>query len=155
MDDMDTHLLRLLQHNADTSHAELGRQVGLSATGVHKRLRRLREDGVIKRTAIVLDRAKLGLDLMCFLKVNFKNNLASPNLDELHGAVSALPEVLECYTLTGTNDAIVKVAVRDHVALREFLQRFSEAQSIIERVETCIVLEEIREGNDYAVPKPQ
>ncbi|ACO48011.1 Lrp/AsnC family transcriptional regulator [Deinococcus deserti] len=155
MDDTDTHLLRLLQHNADTSHAELGRQVGLSATGVHKRLRRLREDGVIKRTAIVLDRAKLGLDLMCFLKVNFKNNLASPNLDELHGAVSALPEVLECYTLTGTNDAIVKVAVRDHVALREFLQRFSEAQSIIERVETCIVLEEIREGNDYAVPKPQ
>lgn len=151
MDDIDTQLLSLLQRNADTSHAELGRQVGLSATGVHKRLRRLRESGVIKRTTVVLDRAKLGLDLMCFLKVNFKNNLASPNLDELHEALGTLPEVLECYTLTGTNDAIVKVAVRDHVALREFLRRFSEAQGIIDRVETCIVLEELLDGNDYAV----
>ena len=151
MDDIDRQLLALLQHDASTSHGELGERVGLSAAGVHKRLRRLRENGVIKRTTVVLDRQKLGLDLLCFLKMNFKNNLSAPNLEELERAMLALPEVLECYTLTGTSDAILKVAVRDHVALREFLLRFSQSQAVIDRVETCIVLEEIREGLDYPV----
>ena len=146
MDQVDRQLLLLLQHNAETSHAELASSVGLSITGIHKRLKRLKQDGVIKKIVAVLDRSKLELDLMCFLKVTFKNNLQAPNLPSLEEAVKALPEVLECYTLTGTDDAILKIAVRDHVALREFLMRFSQSQNIIDRVETCIVLEEVKEG---------
>jgi DNA-binding Lrp family transcriptional regulator len=146
MDVVDKQLLTLLQHNAETSHAELALSVGLSVTGVHKRLKRLKQEGIIKKVVAVLDRSKLGLDLMCFLKVTFKNNLSGPNLPILQDAIRELSEVLECYTLTGTDDAILKIAVRDHVALREFLRRFSESQAIIDRVETCIVLEEIKEG---------
>jgi DNA-binding Lrp family transcriptional regulator len=147
MDDVDRQLLTLLQHDAETSHATLAEAVGLSIPGIHKRLKRLKHEGLIKKTVAVLDRSKLGIDLMCFLKVTFKNNLQAPNLSSLHQAVEELPEILECYTLTGTDDAILKVAVRDHVALREFLLRFSQNQSIIDRVETCIVLEEIKEGS--------
>lgn len=147
MDEVDRQLLLLLQQNAETSHAELASRVGLSVTGIHKRLKRLKQEGLIKKMVAVLDRSKLGLDLMCFLKVTFKNNLQAPNLPSLEEAVKALPEVLECYTLTGTDDAILKIAVRDHVALREFLLRFSQSQSIIDKVETCIVLEEIKEGH--------
>ncbi len=146
MDEVDRQLLSLLQLNAETSHAELATTVGLSVTGIHKRLKRLKQDGLIKKMVAVLDRSKLGLDLMCFLKVTFKNNLQAPNLPSLEEAVKGLPEVLECYTLTGTDDAILKIAVPDHVALREFLLRFSQSQNIIDRVETCIVLEEIKEG---------
>ena len=147
MDEVDRQLLLLLQHNAEASHAELASRVGLSVTGIHKRLKRLKQEGVIKKIVAVLDRSKLELDLMCFLKVTFKNNLQAPNLPSLEEAVKTLPEVLECYTLTGTDDAILKIAVRDHVALREFLMRFSQSQSIIDRVETCIVLEEVKEGS--------
>jgi DNA-binding Lrp family transcriptional regulator len=147
MDQVDRQLLLLLQHNAETSHAELASQVGLSVTGIHKRLKRLRQEGVIKKMVAVLDRSKLELDLMCFLKVTFKNNLQAPNLPSLEESVKSLPEVLECYTLTGTDDAILKIAVRDHIALREFLMRFSQSQDIVDRVETCIVLEEIKEGH--------
>ena len=146
MDSVDKQLLTLLQLNAETSHAELAVAVGLSVTGIHKRLKRLKQEGIIKKVVAVLDRSKLGLDLMCFLKVTFKNNLFGPNLPVLQDAIRELSEVLECYTLTGTDDAILKIAVRDHVALREFLRRFSESQAIIDRVETCIVLEEIKDG---------
>ena len=146
MDSVDKQLLTLLQLNAETSHAELAVAVGLSVTGIHKRLKRLKQEGIIKKVVAVLDRSKLGLDLMCFLKVTFKNNLFGPNLPVLQDVIRELSEVLECYTLTGTDDAILKIAVRDHVALREFLRRFSESQAIIDRVETCIVLEEIKDG---------
>jgi DNA-binding Lrp family transcriptional regulator len=146
LDALDHQLLHLVQQDAEMSHASLAESVGLSVTGVHKRLKRLRQEGVIKKVVAVLDRNKLGFDLTCFLKVKFKNNLTGPNLPKLRKAIKGLPEVLECYTLTGTDDAILKITVPDHVALREFLTRFSESQNVIERVETCIVLEEIKEG---------
>jgi DNA-binding Lrp family transcriptional regulator len=72
--------------------------------------------------------------------------MTSENLAALPKAIEALPEVLECYTLTGSTDAILKIAVRDHTALREFLRKLSEVQSVIDRIETCIVLEEFKEG---------
>lgn len=146
MDEIDRKLLGLLQHNAQIPRAELARAVGLSPAGLHKRLHKLHAEGYVRRTVGLLDRGKLGLDLLCFLKVTFKNNLEAANLPALRRAVEGLPEVLECYTLTGSDDALLKVAVRDPIALRDFLRRFSESQKVINRVETCIVLEEFKEG---------
>lgn len=146
MDEINRKLLQLLQQNAQTSQAELAQQVGLSPGGVHKRIHKLHAEGYVRKTVGLLDRNRLGLDLLCFLKVTFKNNLEAKNLPALRRAVEGLPEVLECYTLTGTDDALLKVAVRDHIALRDFLRRFSESQRVIDRVETCIVLEEFKEG---------
>ena len=146
LDDIDRTLLTLLQDDASISNANLAQQVGLSATGVHKRLKHLRQDGYVKKVTAILDRSKLGLDLLCFLKVTFRSNLQPENLVELQRCIQELPEILECYTVTGTSDAIIKVAVTDHVALRDFLRRLSGQQQAIERAETCIVLEELKEG---------
>lgn len=148
MDHIDRQLLATLQRDAEISHASLGQAVGLSAAGVHKRLARLRQQGYIQRTAALLDRGRLGLDLMGFLLVNFRSNLRPENLGELERAVAGIPQVLECYTVTGTSDAILKIAVRDHTELRDLLQTLARAQDVIERVQTCIVLEEFKEGPD-------
>jgi len=154
LDEIDRTLLELLQDDAELHHAELARRVGLSAAGVHKRLKRLRQDGYVRKLTAVLDRGRLGLDLLCFLKVTFRGNLNPENLAELRRTLQALPEILECYTLTGTSDAIIKVAVTDHVALREFLQRLSDQQQVIERAETCIVLEELKEAAALPLRSP-
>lgn len=151
MDEIDRKLLLLLQHDAQVSQAELAKEVGLSVTGVHKRIHKLEQEGFIRRTVVLLDRAKLGLDLLCFLKVTFKNNLDPQNLPRLRKAVEELPEVLECFTLTGSDDGILKVLVKDHVSLRDFLRRFSEAQKVIDRIETCIVLEEFKETSELPI----
>lgn len=148
MDETDLILLKLLQQNADTKHSELAKAIGLSTTAVHKRLKHLRDEGYIKKTVVVLDRNKLGLDLLCILKVSFKSNMLANNLLDLPEAVANLPEVIECYTLTGSTDALIKIAVSDHTALRDFLRRLALAQNVIDRVETCIVLEEFKEGMD-------
>jgi DNA-binding Lrp family transcriptional regulator len=146
LDDLDLKLLRLVQEDAETSHATLAEAVGLSVTGIHKRLKRLRQEGIIKKVVAVLDRNKLGLDLMCFLNVTFKDNVRASNITDMKRAVTKLPEVLECYSLTGSNDAVIKIVVRDHTHLREFLKQLSKVQSVIGRIETCIVLEEFKEG---------
>jgi DNA-binding Lrp family transcriptional regulator len=146
LDDLDLKLLSLIQDDAEISHANLADAVGLSVTGIHKRLKRLRQEGIIKKVATVLDRNKLGLDLMCFLNVTYKDNVRPTNISEMRRAVAKLPEVLECYSLTGSHDAIIKIVVRDHTHLREFLKQLSKVQGVIARIETCIVLEEFKEG---------
>lgn len=147
LDALDYQLLHLVQEDAELSHSSLAESVGLSVTGVHKRLKRLRQEGIIKKVVTVLDRNKLGLDLMCFLNVTFKDNVRASNIRDMQRAVVKLPEVLECYSLTGSNDAVIKIVVRDHTHLREFLKQLSKVQSVIGRVETCIVLEEFKEGS--------
>ena len=151
MDGTDAKLLELMQRDAATGHAEFARVVGLSVAGVHKRLKRLETNGLIRKMVAQLDREKLGLDLLCFLTVTFKTNTAPNNMAELRRATATLPEVLECYTLTGLQDAILKVIVRDHKGLREFLARLSDAQSVIDRIQTSIVLEEIKETHELPI----
>lgn len=147
LDATDRQLLALLQANAERKHTELADAVGLSPTAIHKRLKRLKDEGYIRKTVAVLDRQKLGLNLLCFIKVNFKNNMLMDNLSSLLEAANLLPEVLECYTLTGTTDALLKVTVPDQAGLRDFLRRLSATQTVIERSETCLVLEEFKEGH--------
>jgi DNA-binding Lrp family transcriptional regulator len=151
LDEVDVALLGALQRNARQSHGELAALVGLSVTGVHKRIKRLETQGFLRQTVTLLDRERLGLDLLCFLSVTFKRNTEPHNMDALRVACAGLPEVLECYTLTGSFDALVKIAVRDHKALREFLARLSLATSVIDRIQTSIVLEEIKETHELAL----
>ena len=154
LDKIDLTLLEALQADASLSHASLGKRSGLSPAGVHKRLARLKKEGVIRQTTALLDRSKLGLDLLCFLKVTFRDNMRTENLAEFTSAVRSLPEVLEAYSITGATDALLKVLVRDQGALREFLRRLSEFQNLIERVETCLVLEEFKDSHILPLNRP-
>lgn len=144
MDEIDARLLELLQENSQRTHVELAREVGLSSAAVHKRLKNLREDGTIERYTLLLDRHSLGLDLLCFIEVRFKHNMSPTNRDNLSAALARFPEVLECFAVTGDNDAIMKVALRDQDHLKELLQDIAKAQDVIERVRTSLVLEQYK-----------
>ena len=102
----------------------------------------------------ILDREKLGLDLLCFLFVRFKSNMETHNMEELQRALRALPAVLECYTTTGDTDAILKVVVPDHNALKALLREIAGAQGVIERIHTSICLEELKNVTELPVPVP-
>lgn len=147
-------LLQEVQRDAERSSRELGTSLELSPGAVHKRLKRLREAGVIRKTCAVLDREKLGLDLLCFLFVRFKSNMQTHNYGELKRALGTLPGVLECYTTTGDTDAVIKVAVHDHNALKALLRELAGAQTVIERVHTSICLEELKSVTELPVALP-
>ena len=155
MDKLDQQLLSALQRDAEVNRAELAREVGLSHAGLHKRLSRLKNQGYIQRTVALLDRRSLGLDLLAFMLVTFRSNLRFENQDALRQAVAGIPQVLECYTLTGTSDAILKIVVRDHRELRDLLQTLAQAQDVIDRIQTCVVLEEFKNGPELPLPSAE
>jgi DNA-binding Lrp family transcriptional regulator len=148
LDNIDLELLQLLQQDASLGQADLASAVGLSVAGVHKRIKRLQNLDILKGTVAHLNRVRLGLDLLCFIICTFKTTNNPDNIVTLHQATATLPEVLECYWITGTNDAILKVLVTDHQALREFLKRFAVAQDVVDRVQTSIVLEAMKETHE-------
>ena len=151
LDEVDAALLRAKQHNATQSQASLAQTVGLSVTGVDKRIKRLERQGIILRTVAILNRERLGLDLLCFLTVSVKVNTNPSNMKNLTQACAKLPQVLECYTLTGINDVILNVLLRDHKALRKFLARLSSNQNVVERVQTSNVLEKSKETHELMI----
>lgn len=144
IDEVDTQILALLQQNSQRTHAELASKVGLSSAAVHKRLKRLRGSGPIERYTVLLDRHMLGLDLMCFIEIRFKNNMSPANRESLVGVLAGFSEILECFTVTGDNDAIMKVLVRDQEHLKQFIERLAASQEVIDRARTSLVLDQYK-----------
>jgi DNA-binding Lrp family transcriptional regulator len=143
LDALDRRILSHLQEDASVSSAELARRVDLSAPGLQKRLRRLREAGVITREVALLNREAIDLDLLCFVQVT----LAHHQPDGVSGfrrAVQAMPEVLECHLLTGEFDYLLKVVAPNHRELERFLVHRLTPTPGVDKIRTSIVLNEIK-----------
>lgn len=120
LDVTDWNLLEALQEDGRISWAELGRRVSLSPPAVAERVRRLEEQGVIRGYRADVDLARVGLPMQAVIRV------VTTNLAECghHGArLRDLPEVLECYRITGADSYVVRVAVRSMEHLEELLTR--------------------------------
>jgi DNA-binding Lrp family transcriptional regulator len=143
VDDLDRQLLTELQKHARMPSVELARRLKLSAPGVQKRMRRLEERGVIQAYATVVSRRAVGLDLLCFVQVQLAHHRPG-SVERFPGRIRSLPEVLECYYLTGEIDYLLKVVVATHEDLERFL--FEKLMKIegVDRVRTGIVLKEIK-----------
>ena len=120
MDDIDRGLLSALQEDARTSFAQLGRRVGLSAPAVAERVRRLETTGVISGYHASVDLKKAGYGIVGFVRLSSPVELA-PQLERL--AVDT-PEVLEFHRVTGTEGAVMKVAVTSIEHLERIVVKF-------------------------------
>jgi DNA-binding Lrp family transcriptional regulator len=143
LDALDRKILSQLQDDASMSSAELARRVQLSAPGLQKRLRRLRESGVISKQVALLNREAIDLDLLCFVHVT----LAHHQPDGVSGfrrAVQDMPEVLECHHLTGEFDYLLKVVAANHRDLEHFLVHRLTPTPGVDKIRTSIVLNEIK-----------
>lgn len=152
LDNIDQELLRILQGNARISNAELARRVELSPSGLQKRLRRLETNGYIERYAAVLNRHKIGYELMVFVHISLQRHVAS-GFEAFRKEIVQLPEVLECYNLTGEDDYILKVIVKDVPHLENFLLRQLTSMPAVDKVRTGLVLNEIKASTTIPIGK--
>jgi Lrp/AsnC family transcriptional regulator len=120
LDAVDIKMLAVLQKDASLSTAELAERVGISQSPCWRRLQRLREEGYIKSTVALLDRHKMGLGLQIFAQAKM-SRLTDESRAELLRRIEAIPEILECYTVLGESDLMVKVIVPDMLWYQEFL----------------------------------
>ena len=119
LDDKDRTLLGLLAENSSRSYADLGKVLHLSPPAVHERVKRLRQEGVIKGNVVVLDGSKLGRPLLTFVHVDTTSWAVTRHLL----ALKELPEVEEIHTVTGESAMLLKVRTRDTQALEDLLER--------------------------------
>lgn len=123
LDKIDKQILHELQGNAKISNLELAEKVNLSPTPCARRVKHLEESGVIQQHITVLDHELLGLNLMAMISVTMDRHTAD-RFDKFEAAAADLPEVMECYVVTGQDsDFLIKVLVRDMRHYEEFLLR--------------------------------
>lgn len=144
LDKKDSTLLNHMQINARLTSAELGKLVDLSPSGVQKRLRKLEENGIVERYATMLNRKRLGYDLLVFVKVIIQGH-TTELIAEFDDAVREMPEVLESHRIIGDADYLLKVVVRDREQLDHFLMKQLLALNSVARVSSYLVLKEVKE----------
>lgn len=121
MDDADRRLLREVQDNARLTRTELGRRVGLSASAVAERLRRLEEAGAIVAYRAELNPEALGFQMAAILRIK-------PVLGELKkiAEIAAVtPEVIECHRVTGEDCYVMHILFRSIDELEDLIDRFT------------------------------
>ena len=153
LDEIDSTLLTILQEDARLSNAELARRVDLSATGLHKRLRRLQDAGVIARYVAVVDREAVGFDMLCFVQVTLQRH-APDAVENFRREVQTMPEVLECHHLTGEFDYLLKVVVRNRKHLEQFILHTLTPVRGMDKIRTSLVLSEIKAMAAIPVGQP-
>ena len=112
LDKTDLSILRLLQQNARVTIKEISEKVHLSTTPVHERIRRMERAGVIKQYVTLLNAAKIGKGLMVICYVSIKQHSKNAG-DKFIKSILELNEVIECLTISGEFDFMLKVVAEN------------------------------------------
>ena len=119
---IDIKILALLQQDASLTAAEIAEQVNLSVSPCWRRINRLEKEGVIEKKVALLNAEKLGMGLVIFARISLSQN-DEASLHTFEERVRQFPEVVECYTVTGTADYFLKIITRDIKRYDQFLRR--------------------------------
>ncbi|MEX1245527.1 MAG: Lrp/AsnC family transcriptional regulator [Thermoanaerobaculia bacterium] len=151
IDGIDTKILKILQENARTSNAEIARQVGLAASAVFERVRKLEERGVLQGYVARVNPKLVGLPLLAYIFVRADEK---PGEDETARLVAAIPEVLEVHHVAGEDCFLVKARAADTDALHRLLrERLGRIESI-KSTRTTIVLNTVKESSELPIAAP-
>lgn len=138
LDAIDARILDILQNDAGLSVAEVADRVGLSASPCWRRIKRLEDQGLIRKRVTLLDASKLGLDFEVYAIV--KLSLPSTeNLNAFEAAVQGWPEVVQCATITGREDYVLRIVTSDMHAFDKFLREKLLALAVVSDCESHIV----------------
>ena len=139
---IDRRILRLLQHNADLSAAEIAEKVELSQSPCWRRIQWLREKGYITRHVALLDPRKVNVGVTVFVAVKTNQHHAQW-FETLREAVMDIPEIVEFYRMSGDVDYLLRVVVPDIRAYDTVYQRLTKAVSLSD-VSSSFAMEEIK-----------
>ena len=151
LDRLDRNIVRLLQHNARMAHTELARRVGLSTTPCKERVRRLEREGVIQHYQAVLDPAALDRALVVFVQIRL-NRTSQDIFEQFTAAALDLPEVQECYLVSGNFDYRIKARVADMNAYRDLLGETLLTLPGVQESTSYVVMEQVKESLMLPVP---
>lgn len=152
MDRVDKKILALFQSDTRRIAAEIGEAVGLSAAAVQRRLKRLRETGMIRREIAVLDPAMAGVPITCIVTLGLIPH-AGPHqqIDRFKRDMKAASEIQQCYHVTGTMDFVLVVTAKSMEDYAAFTRTWFESNATVARYDTHVVLERVKVGLEVPI----
>ena len=143
MDEIDRRILKLLQRDATLPVAEIAERVGLSQSTCWRRISLLEEARIIRGRVALLDAQALGLAVVVFADIKLSAH-GRRSLREFEEAVAVFPEVVECYTMSGEIDFLLRIVARDIPAYERFLREQLLQMPSVQEVHSHIALSQVK-----------
>jgi Lrp/AsnC family leucine-responsive transcriptional regulator len=148
LDAMDLRVLRALQTNGRATYDELAAQVSLSASATLRRVKRLEEAGVIAGYVALLRPESVGLTLTAYINVRLEKHAETHKrnpMDAFRASVQGWPEVVECSSLTGEMDYLLRVVVADMAHYSRFVMDTLLKHPSVQDCKTSFVLDRVKQ----------
>ncbi len=150
LDAIDTRILEQLQRDCSISTAELAERVGLSQSPCWRRIQRLKDEGYIKGQVALLDPEMLGFTLHVFAELKI-THLTEDEREKFISGIQALPEVVECYSILGERDAMIKVIAPTIKWYQDFIfQKIMKLPGVVD-VSSTVASSEIKRSTALPV----
>ncbi len=150
LDKTDIQILRILQNNAKLTTKEVAAQVNLSTTPVFERLKRLESDGYIKKYVAILDAEKLNFGFVVFCSVKLRR-LNHDIALEFTSIIKNIPEVTECYNISGEYDYLLKIHAPDMKYYQEFILNVLGRIDSLGSLMSTFVMAEIKHNYGFSI----
>jgi len=146
MDLIDKKILSILQADSSLPLSTIAKRVGLSTTPCFNRIKKLEEDGIIKKRVAIIDNYKVNLPIIVFLSITVAQH-SKEWLDEFVNKIINFSEVIEMYRLTGDTDYLIKVVAGSIEEYDRFNQKLIKEINF-RSLKSNIVLKEIKNTNE-------
>ena len=148
LDATNRKIIRALQKNGRMTNLDLAAEVNLSPSPCLRRLRNLERDGVIKGYSIDVDATAYGLPVTAFVRVSLEKHV-DDTVGQFEARVRAIPEVLECFVMTGVSDYLLRVVVSDLEDYERFVRQRLHPIGGISSIDTSFVYGVVKQTHVY------
>jgi Lrp/AsnC family leucine-responsive transcriptional regulator len=146
LDKTDLRILKILQLNGRITNLELSNTIGLSPAPTLERVKKLERNGFIKSYHAKVDETKLGIGMKALMLVTLPRHTEGA-VDKFKKQIAAIPEIIDCYKVTGNADYILHVMVADMHAFEELVARKIATIEEISQMQTMVILSKAKEAN--------
>jgi len=148
LDDVDHHILDILQHTGRDSASHIAHMIGMSVPAVSERIKKLQDTGVIEGFHATIDAKLVGLDVSAFITVISES---SAHYNELVEAANDTNEVVQCFTTTGVGSHVLLIQTKNTSSLERLLRRIQSWPGVT-RTETQLILNSYKKDNIINIP---
>ncbi len=143
LDDIDKKILDILQDNGRITNADLASKIGLSPPPMLERVKKLERNGVIRKYVALVDPHKVDKSIIVFVSITLARHRIK-SIDQVREEFRNCPEILECYSITGEEDYLLKVAVKDMADYENFMLHRLAKIPAISRIKSFVVLSTVK-----------
>lgn len=152
MSDPDRRIAMLLQQNCRHSIEHIAAKAGLSPSATHRRISKMREQGIIMGEVAVLDPKAFGLAMTFIVEVMLEK-VRVAEVSAIKQRLKAAPEVQQIYNVTGEMDLLLIILARDVEHFEQISRQLFSADPLVRRYRTSVVMDRVKTGQSIPIPQ--